>query len=690
MGFEDSIKKDTEKTVSQEVSPSGDVSRVEKPQEESRHDAGPLELAEGEMVQVEELVRLEGEAVQFQSTVETLGGNWSVGMAEQYVNDLAVPATVQAETVQSMVSRNEVTRGSEGTRERKKEKPFDSVARIMEDRKALCIHFITGLSNENNKTTSKGSVDPNSLHLDKDGKKKAARSALAQLRTLAGLNPSISTSMFADGHNFEASWYRGVSQQIGVILREGTCVGISSNDAATTSESVKKRSVKESLTEEQLTVVLSEDDERFNKSGYNEASISEPRIGALFLPTTGGVSREKLEALKGENVKYGYPIFLESGGSFFSLTTEDIGTLLQNTDEIISVEGYLEDGKKVSRDEIRAQMAGLDSEEALQAKEQARFDSYVEQYDLKPHFSWSEELATTVETQVAFHLAIEEQKMAEYKAKLALESETDGSLTRRLHTYFTQHPETITAHTETKYIYVNGELQGETSPEYLDATLAELPPDAQVDIKTNKTWEYKTEIVFPPTLTESINGIGETKNIQKKRMIRMFVFQGSDGNFEYRTSEATRLVVNTMNAKTGELVADYSALEYLLTEEMAVTAGSMKKIGGEFRTDDGLKTTHMSDVMRYHGSTEFVETPTAMREKIAQGIFVEEKRKQVALHAKTVAEMYQQSGEEALAIEWQAIAESLAPDVNDRYTHIRSKLNQDGTLKLDKDDVAEL
>ncbi|MBP9728163.1 MAG: hypothetical protein KBD27_02170 [Candidatus Moranbacteria bacterium] len=687
MEFENGIKKDTEKTASQEAPPSRAVPHVEKPQEEPKHEASHLELAKGEMAQAEELVRLEGEAVQFQSTVETLGGDWSVGIGEQYVNDLALPATVQAETVQSTVARNEATRGSEGTQERKKEKPFDSVARIMEDRKALCIHFITGLSNDNNKTTGKESVNPDRL-LDKDGKKKASRAALTQLKTLAGLNPSISTSIFADGHNFEASWYRGVSQQMGVILREGTCVGISSNDAATTSESVKKRSVKESLTEEQLAEVLSEDNERFNKSGYNEASISEPRIGALFLPTTGGVSREKLQALQGENAKYGYPIFLESGGSFFALTTKDIGTLLEKTGEVISVEDYLQEGKKVSRDDIRAGMAGLDSEE-LQAKEQARFDSYVEQYDLKPHFSWSEELATTVETQVAFHLAIEEQKMAEYKAKLAIESETDGTLTRRLHTYFTQRPETITAQTEIKYIYVNGELQEETSPEYLEATLAEIPGDAQVEVKTTKTWEYRTEIAFPSALTESVCGVGEKINIQKKRMIRMFVFQGTDGNFEYQTSEGTRLIVNKMNTKTGELVADYPVLEYLLTEKMAVTAGGMKKIDGGLKVND-TKHQHMPAVMHYHGSTEFVETPTAMREKIAQGKFREEKRKQVALHAKTLAEMYQQSGDEALAVEWQAIAESLAPDVNDRYAHIRSKLNQDGTLKLDKEDVAEL
>lgn len=686
MNFEDGSDKDAEKKATQEIPPSEDIARVEKSQEEPKQEAGYLKLAEGEMLQTEELVRLESEAVQFRTTVETLGRNWGVDMAEQFVNDQALPATLQAETVQNTVARNEATRSNEGEREQKKEKPFDSVARIMKDKNALCVHFITGLSNDNNATTSKGGVSPE--RLDKAGQEKANHAALAQLKTLAGLNPSVSASMFADGHNFDGSWWRGQSQRIGTILREGKCVGISSQDAASTSQSVKNRRGAEALTEERLSQVLAEDDEHFTTSGYNEAIISEPRIGALFLPTSGRVSREILQALQGESLSYGYPVFLESGGSFFALSQDEMTALLQGTDDAVSVGDLLQEGKKISRDEIRAQMAGLDSE-GLQAKERARFDSYVEQYDLKPHFSWSEELATTVDTQVAFHLAQEEQKLADYKAKITLESETEGTLTRRLHAYFTQHPETITAQTETKYVYVNGELHEETSLEYLDTVLAEVPPDAQVEVKTTKTWEYKTEIVFPPALQESIHGIGETANLQKKQTIKMFVFQGTDGKVEYIASEATRIFVNKMNAKTGELVADYPALEYLETEKMEVTSDRMRKIGGGVTTND-WKRQHMSDVMRYHGSVDFVETPTAMREKIAKGVFVAEKKGAVALHAKTLAEMYRKSGDEALADEWQVIAESLVPDVNERYVRVQSKLNPDGTLKLDKDDVAEL
>lgn len=689
MNFEDSLKGNVPKVSPEDISRK-DVSHegvvstpedVKTPKTEITH----LERAEGEIDQAENLVRLEDQASQFRGTVEKLGIPWSVDTAGQFENDYAVPATVQAETLQDTIVQNSLVR-NEAAREIKTEKPFNEVSRIIGDKGALCIHIMTGLSNEHNKTTGTGALSPKDF--ESIPQKKIDQTAISQLKTLAGLSPSASASFFADTHMFDESWYRGVSQPIGTILRKGVCVGISAADADTVSRSVKKRAGAEAATEERLDRVLSKDDAHFTKSGYNEAAISEPRIGALFIPTKGGVSREILETLHGESLTYGYPVFLEHNGSFFELSQDDRAALLQDTDERISVKSQLQNGKVVSRDEIRQRMAALDSEE-LQKKEAARFDKYLENYDLKPHFSWSENLATIIDTEMAFHLAQEEQKLEGYKKGLIAESEKEGDLTRRLHAYFSANPNTKKVYEERKKIYVNGEFLKDTHDEYLEEDKAALPPGAQIEVRTTKIWEYEQEVVEPPVLIEAVQGVGEASNIQKKRYVRMRVMERPDGQVFYDTSEKTQLVVSKMNAKTGEAISNIEALEYFSNEIMEKTVDGLKKTEGGFRERD-LRDVYRPQVIMDQAAKSFIDVPDDMRKKIAENTFNAEQLKRIALYAKTLVEMYQKSGDEVLKIEWQGIADSISSDVNERYAFIRSKLNRDGTLKLDKDDAEEL
>lgn len=644
-----------------------------------------LDRAGGEIQATENLVRLEDQAQEFSGTIKKLGIPWSADTAGQYENDYALPATVQAETLQGIIVQNNAAR-NEVVQESKEKRAFNGVSSIMEDKKALCIHIMTGLSNALNDTTRKDAIAPDQLYgLSPGVRKKVEQEALLQLGVLAGLAPSVSASIFSDEHKLEGSWWRGLSQPIGAILREGECVGISSQDAGTRSEKVKARTGEEAVTESQLNRVLSEDDSHFTKSGYNEATISEPKIGALFMPTKGSVSREILETLQGESVTYGYPIFLESNGDFFELSQEDRVTLLRDGDERVSVTDYLRDEKRVSRDEIRRRLEALDSR-GLKDKEKDRFDTYLEHYDLKPHFSWSEELAATIDTEIAFHLAQEEQRLDGYEQKLRTESETDGALAGRLFEYFMRHPETKRSYEKIERVYVNGKLYEETLGE--GGAVPPPDPDAQVEVRTTKVWEYEEDTSEPSVLIDGVRGVGEISTIQKTRRIRMRIVQSPDGGLFYDTAENTRLLVNKMSAKTGESISSNEALQYLSEETVEKTANGQKKEGG-FKKDD-WRNVYQPRILRTRNKDSFIDTLDGIRKKIAENVFGADELKQVSMYAKTLAEMYGKLGDEGLKNEWQEIAEGVSPDTNERYAFVRSKLNQDGTLKLDKRDAEEL
>lgn len=218
-----------------------------------------VKFARTEIQEVAELENLESRAGDFFETLE--GVDISVENAEKYENDYVIPAYQKARKLKGIIESNNSERIGNDL---EKEKPFNAISSIIKDKDALCIHFLTGFSNANNKTSASG-IESSSG----DTFSKRSREALKQLSTLAGLGPSISTSVFADSHNFQNTWYRNSGQPIGVILRDGECTEISSADASSQSASPKHRSgYGEIVTIDGLNKILSPEDSSFSKSVF--------------------------------------------------------------------------------------------------------------------------------------------------------------------------------------------------------------------------------------------------------------------------------------------------------------------------------------------------------------------------------------------------------------------------------------
>lgn len=626
--------------------------------------------------EIQEGVVLEGFEKRAGDFFETLKrGTPSVEMAEKYENDYAIPAYHQAKRLKGIIDKNNSERVDSRS---EKEKPFNSISSIVKDKKALCVHFLTGFSNANNKTGTSG-IEVSSG----DTFSKRSKEALKQLNTLAGLSPSISTSVFADSHNFDSTWCRDAGQPIGVILRDGECTEISTDDANSRSASPKSRKGwGEVATVEGINKMLSSEERKYSQSGYNEFIVSEPRIGALFATTDKPVEKECLNKLLQENEQFGYPLLFERKGRFYQIPREELEKLSQDSESnAVSVDEYLFDSREVSREDIRKSISTMEDDE-LKDNEKQRFDKYVENYELKPHFDWAAELESTVKTKNAYILDKEIKKNADHEQMLAKELETEGQLTKRLTEYFNKNNQLGKYWTEkNEYTYVNGEEYVGFDP---------IPDDAKVETKEVITeyWDYVETIVEPPAVADNIVGIGELSNFQTEIRRHLYVVKFPSGKIFQQSSEQTNIISKSIDRDGNE--RRKTAYGSSVEEEMELDNNEKVRRNFDHRLDMQTNFRPLFGSIEYGNNKGLIIGQDELENEIFNAKYVtDETRSKSSAYAFAMVEMCENDNDATEAEKWKSVALKISGSV-ERYKFVNSKLNNDGTLKLDNNDVVNL
>lgn len=385
-----------------------------------------------------------------------------------------------------------------------------------------------------------------------------------------------------------------------------------------------------------------------------------------------------------ENIQSGYPLLFEKNGKFYQLPRKELmEKLLYNMDaSAVNVNDLLLDSREMSREDIRKSISIMEDAELVES-EKKRFDQYVENYDLKPHFYWADELEVSVKTRKAYVLDGEIKKNEDREKMLIKELEMEGQLTERLVKYFGEHNELGKHWTENEEETIVYDADGNVFEGY--------PPPVGYTEETKRAkteyWQYEEIILGPLADSDNIIGIGESSNFQTEIKRNLYIVKYQSGKIFQGSTEQTNIIEKTIYMDGHEQKRRVQGS--IISEEMETV--NDKKIRRD--VDHSLDMPDAFKPLR--GSVEYGENGLIigqddLKNEVNNAKYMDDsKRREAATYAFAMAEMCERDNNIIEAEKWKNTALNISGNL-ERYEFVKSKLNNDGTLKLDNNDIINL